>query len=76
MKKAKDIKRKTYLLSQSLVKKAQSALHAKTETDTVIQALEYVTFEKEALSALSKTAGKGKGHFDQTLFNDWRRTLR
>ena len=68
---AKDIRRKTFLLSQSLVDRAQKALQTETETAAVVQALEYVAFEKELIAALSKTAGKGKGHFDLDMFEDW-----
>lgn len=71
-KRSADIRRKTFLLSQSLVDEAQAALHTETETDAVVQALEWVVFENEAAGALRKTAGKGKGHFDLDLYEDWR----
>ena len=69
--KPRDVRRKTFLLSQGLVDRAQEALHTETETKAVIQALEYVSFEKEHLAALKKTAGKGKSHFDLILYDDW-----
>jgi len=72
----KDLRRKTYLLSEDLIKRAQDILGARTETETVTRALEYIAFEKEVLKALHGTAGKGRGHFDLSLYGDWKRAAK
>ena len=53
------IKRKNFNLDEIKLKKAQRILRAKTETETIDQALNLVVFRKEILDSLKRTKGKG-----------------
>ncbi len=57
------LKRKNYNLDENKIKRAQRALHAKTETEAIHKALDLAAFQKDALQSLEKVKGKGHIHF-------------
>ena len=64
------VQRKNFYLRVETLKKAQKALGARTETETVERALELVVFQEEALSAFRELCEKGEmedvfGHYRQ-----------
>jgi hypothetical protein len=59
MKKA--LQRKNYVLDVKTLKKAQQAIGAKTETETIHKALEMATSEVALAEALHKLVHRGKG---------------
>lgn len=59
MKKA--LQRKNYLLNVQTLKKAQRAIGAKTETETIHKALEMAANELALAQALYKLMHRGKG---------------
>ncbi len=54
------IKRKNYYLDEKKIKRVQKMLKAKTETEAIDKALDLVAFQKDLLTSLELT--KGKGH--------------
>ncbi|MBI3604952.1 MAG: hypothetical protein HY202_02875 [Nitrospirae bacterium] len=59
MKKA--LQRKNYVLDVQTLKKAQKAIGAKTETETIHRALEMAANEAALAEALHKLVHRGKG---------------
>lgn len=64
------VQRKNFYLRIDTLKKAQKALGARTETETVERALEFVVFQEEALKAFRGLCEKGEvedvfGHYRQ-----------
>lgn len=53
------MKRKNFYLDEFKIKKAQKILGAKSETETIRQALDIVLFRKEIIGSLKQTKGKG-----------------
>jgi hypothetical protein len=53
-------RRKNILIDQAKLRKAQTALNAKTETETIDKALDQVLFGQEVVAALLEVAGRGK----------------
>ena len=53
------VKRKNYYLDERKIRRAQTILGAKTETETINSALDLVVFRQEILRSLEKVAGKG-----------------
>lgn len=51
--------RKNMRLRQDLIDRARKVLGTSTETETVEQALELVTFRKEVTEGLARVAGSG-----------------
>ncbi len=51
---------KNFYLRTETLKKAQKALGAKTETETVERALELVVFQEDALKAFQELCEKGE----------------
>jgi hypothetical protein len=54
-----NLKRKNYYLDERKIRRAQSILGVKTETEAVDAALNLVVFRREILKSLEKVAGKG-----------------
>jgi hypothetical protein len=66
--KSERVLRKNFYLRVDTLKKAQKALGAKTETETVQRALDLVVFQEEALKAFRELCGRGEvedvfGHY-------------
>ena len=64
------VQRKNFYLRIETLKKAQKALGARTETETVERALELVVFQEEALRAFRELCETGEmedvfGHYRQ-----------
>jgi hypothetical protein len=59
MTKARRLVRKNMRLHQDLLDRARRILGTKTETETVEQALELVTFRKEVAEGIRRIAGSG-----------------
>lgn len=59
MPKAGRIVRKNMRLSQDLLDRARRVLGTRTETETVEQALELVSFRKEVVDGIRRIAGSG-----------------
>jgi len=53
------VKRKNYYLDERKIRKAQTILGAKTETETINSALDLLVFRQQILRSLEKVAGKG-----------------
>ncbi len=53
------VKRKNYYLDERKIRRAQTILGAKTETEAINSALDLVVFRQEILRSLEKVAGKG-----------------
>lgn len=53
------VKRKNFYLDERKIRRAQTILGAKTETETINSALDLVVFRQEILRSLEKVAGKG-----------------
>jgi DnaJ-class molecular chaperone len=53
------VKRKNYILDELKIKRVQKILGAKTETETLDQALDLILFRTNLLDSLKKVAGKG-----------------
>jgi len=54
----KSLKRKNFLIDEEALKKAKRILGAKTESDTVRQALSLVAFRKAVMRGYDRAAGK------------------
>ena len=65
------VQRKNFYLRTDTLKKAQKALGAKTETETVERALELVVFQEDALKAFRELCEKGEV---EDVFGHYRRT--
>jgi hypothetical protein len=57
----KSLKRKNFLVDEGALKKAKRILRAKTESDTVRQALSLVAFRKSVMQGYDRAAGKYPG---------------
>ncbi|MHB8481458.1 MAG: hypothetical protein ACYDBV_01785 [Nitrospiria bacterium] len=55
------LQRKNYVLDVQTLKKAQKAIGAKTETETIHRALEMAANEAALVEALHKLVHRGKG---------------
>lgn len=66
------VQRKNFYLRTDTLKKAQKALGAKTETETVERALELVVFQENALKAFRELCEKGEV---EDVFGHYRRTV-
>ena len=55
----KALKRKTYWLDETKIKKVRRLLKAKTETEAVQKAIDLVLFQEEATKAWVENAGVG-----------------
>ena len=55
-------KRKSYDLDEATIKQVQRLLGAKTETEAIEKALEFVTDKIRLAQALKHLLDKGKGH--------------
>ena len=53
-------RRKNILIDQAKLRKAQAALDARTETETIDRALDQVLFGQEVVAAILEAAGRGK----------------
>jgi hypothetical protein len=65
------VQRKNFYLRTETLKKAQKALGAKTETETVERALELVVFQEDSLKAFRELCEKGEV---EDVFGHYRRT--
>ncbi len=54
-----NLKRKNYYLDERKIRRAQSILGTKTETEAVDAALNLIVFRRDILKSLEKVAGKG-----------------
>jgi len=52
------LKRKNFLIDEKVLKKAQRILKAKTESETVRQAISLVAFRKAVMQGYDRAAGK------------------
>lgn len=55
------LKRKNFLVDEEALKKAQRILKAKTESETVRQAISLVAFRKAVMQGYDRAAGKFPG---------------
>jgi hypothetical protein len=55
------LKRKNFLVDEGALKKAKRILKAKTESDTVRQAISLVAFRKTVMQGYDRAAGKFPG---------------
>ena len=53
-------RRKNVLIDQAKLRKAQTVLNAKTETEAIDRALDQVVFGQEVVAAILEAAGRGK----------------
>ncbi len=53
-----DIRKKTWLLDQNLIRRACRIYKSKTETEAVTRALQEVVFREDLVKAFRSTAGK------------------
>ncbi len=55
----KTLKRKNYWLDEAKIKRARRLLKAKTETEAIQKAIDFVIFQEEAAKAWVENAGVG-----------------